>query len=58
VTHDPRWDPPQVYLDLFSIIGTLKRLGVKATPDALLSRMNRKEWSQSPANKSGAKGGE
>jgi hypothetical protein len=48
VTNDPRWDPPSLYLDLLSIIDTLKRLGVKAIPAKLLDRMNRKEWEQKP----------
>ena len=58
VTHDPQWDPPEVYLDLLSVIDTLKRLGANANPDTVRSRLRRKEWSESPANESGAKAGE
>jgi hypothetical protein len=56
VTYEPRSDPPEIYLALLSIIDVLKRLGVKATSETLLSRLNRKEWSQSLVNESGARG--
>jgi hypothetical protein len=49
VTHDPRWDPPKIYLDLLSIIDTLNGFGIKANSDVLRSRLDRKEWSQNLA---------
>ena len=45
VTHDPRWDPPETYLHVLSVIDTLKRLGVNANSDTVLSRLHRKKGS-------------